>query len=44
MSQSSIDEIKMEDPSRVVQNILPKEQANLVSIRNYAYDEKVREM
>ena len=36
-----MDEIKMEDPSRVTSCILPMEKGALVSIRNYAYDEKV---
>jgi len=39
-SQSSIhdDGQKMEDTSRVVMNILPKEKDTLVQIRDYAYD------
>ena len=39
-----MDELKLEDASRVVTTILPKEKTNLVQIRNYAYDQKVLAM
>lgn len=46
LSQSSVDDEAhgMEDASRVVQKILPGEQGTLVQIRNYAYDQTLREM
>ena len=44
LSASSMDDLKMEDASRVVANILPSEQHTLIEIRNYTHDETVREM
>ena len=44
MSASSMDDLKLEDTSRVVTNILPSEQPTLIQIRNFAHDENVREM
>jgi hypothetical protein len=39
-----MDFIKMEDFSRVVKDILPKENNTMVQLRNYAYDDSIREM